>query len=100
MSAESYHVRHLPDLHRFAADVGAEDDAVLAYQLLPGGALDLRHTVVPVGARGAGAGDALVRAAVAYAREHGVQLVPTCPFVAAWLERYPGEADAFEGAGA
>lgn len=99
MSA-AYHVRHLPAQHRFAADVGAGDDAVLAYEELPGGTLDLQHTVVPPEARGAGAGNALVRAAVDYARAHGVRLVPTCPFVAAWLRRHPGEADVFAEAGA
>ena len=94
------HVHHRPDLRRFTADVGADDDAVLAYHALPDGTLDLQHTVVPPEARGGGVGDALVRAAVAYAREHRVRLVPTCPYVAAWAERHPGEADVFAGAGA
>ena len=80
--------------------MGAGEDAVLAYEVLPGGALDLQHTVVPPEARGEGVADALVRAAVAYAREHRVKLVPTCPYVAAWLGRHPGDADAFERASA
>lgn len=94
----SVHVEHRPDQRRFTADVGAGDDAVLAYEALPGGTLDLQHTVVPPEARGEGVGDALVRAAVAYARQHHVQLVPTCPYVSAWLKRHPGEADVFAGA--
>lgn len=93
------HVQHRPDRRRFTADVGG-DDAVLAYEELPGGTLDLQHTVVPPEARGEGVADALVRAAVAYARGHHVKLVPTCPYVAAWLERHPGERDVFEQAGA
>lgn len=93
-------VRHRPEEHRFTADVGAEAEAVLAYEERADGALDLQHTVVPPEARGGGVGDALVRAAVAYARAHDVRLVPTCPYVAAWAERHPGEAAVFAGAGA
>jgi hypothetical protein len=43
---------------------------------------------------------ALVRAAVDHARANGLKLVPTCPYVAAWLERHPGERDVFVTAGA
>ena len=94
------HVHHHPDLRRFTADVGADEEAVLAYRELAGGTLDLQHTVVPEEARGGGVGDALVRAAVDYARRHDVKLIPTCPYVEAWLERHPGEADVFAGADA
>lgn len=94
------HVQHRPELRRFTADVGASDEAVLAYHELAGGTLDLQHTVVPPEARGGGVGDALVRAAVAYAKDHDVKLVPTCPYVAAWVERHPDESGVFAGAGA
>jgi predicted GNAT family acetyltransferase len=95
MSEAAVHVRHLPDRHRFAADVGADDDAVLAYEALPGGTLDLQHTVVPTAARGRGVGEALVRAAVEHARAENLKLVATCRYVAAWLARHPREADVF-----
>lgn len=94
MSASATPVRHHPDAHRFTADVGGEE-AVLAYEVLPGGTLDLQHTVVPVAARGGGVGAALVEAAVAHARAHHVRLVATCPYVVAWLERHPEAADVF-----
>ncbi len=94
----SVHVQHRPDLRRFTADVGAGGEAVLAYHVLADGTLDLQHTVVPEEARGGGVGDALVRAAVAYARERHVRLVPTCPYVSAWARRHPGDAEVFAGA--
>lgn len=94
------HVHHNAAEHRFTADVGADENAVLAYQEVGGGVLDLQHTVVPPAARGEGVADALVRAAVDYARGHDVRLVPTCPYVAAWLERHPRAADVFVEAGA
>lgn len=93
-------VQHRPEDHRFAADVGADADAVLVYEERADGALDLQHTVVPPEARGGGVGDALVRSAVAYARAHDVKLIPSCPYVAAWAKRHPAEADVFAGAGA
>ena len=98
--SDNVQVRHHPDLRRFTADVGADDEAVLAYHALPDGTLDLQHTVVPPEARGGGVGAALVHAAVAHARAQGVKLVPTCPYVAAWVARHPTEADVFAGAGA
>lgn len=73
---------------------------MLSYATLAGGALDLQHTVVPPEARGGGVASALVRAAVAHARAEHVTLVPTCPYVAAWLERHPGDADVFAAPGA
>ena len=53
--------------------------------------LDLQHTEIPASGHGQGVGDALVRAALAYAREHGLRVIATCPYVQAWLKRHPGE---------
>lgn len=91
-------VTHHADARRFVADTSA-GQAVLAYETLGDGALDLQHTVVPEDARGDGVGDALVRAAVAHARGAGVRLVPTCPFVEAWMRRHPAERDVFADVG-
>jgi predicted GNAT family acetyltransferase len=55
--------------------------------------IELQHTVVPTADRGQGIGGALVRTAVGYAREQGLRVVPTCPFVKAWLEKNPHERD-------
>lgn len=96
MSASSVHVQHRPADHRFVASVRG-GEAVLAYEPRPDGALDLEHTIVPEEARGEGVADALVRAAVDYARREGVQLIPTCPYVEAWLLRHPKESDVFAG---
>ena len=92
-------VSHDAAQHRFTARTD-DGEAVLAYADAGDGVLDLQHTIVPPEARGGGVGSALVRAAVAYARGHDLKLVPTCPYVAAWLERHPREADVFVGAGA
>ena len=47
------------------------------------------HTVVPPGSQGRGLGGQLVRAAVAYAAQRNLTLVPLCPFALAWLRGHP-----------
>lgn len=71
--------------------VGAEHEAKLVYRA-EGGRLDLRHTEVPDELGGQGVGGQLVRAAVERAAGSGETVVPTCPFVRAWLEKHPDEA--------
>ena len=55
--------------------------------------LQLLHTEVSEGLRGRGVGDALVTAAVEYARRNGDKIIPTCPFVRSWLARHPEYQD-------
>ncbi len=74
--------------HRFELPTDA-GTAILEYAELPGGVLDLTHTLVPRPDRGKGAGRALVRAALEHARDRGKRIVPTCPYVGAWIERHP-----------
>lgn len=74
--------------HRFV--VGAEDGAgELVYRRRGPDLLELLHTEVAPALRGQGAGDALVRAALAYARANNDRIIPTCPFVIQWLRRHP-----------
>jgi predicted GNAT family acetyltransferase len=48
---------------------------------------------VPREHRGAGLASQLTVRALEYAREHGYRVRPTCPFVAAYLERHPEYRD-------
>jgi len=65
------------------------DDAELAYTLVDPKLIDLQHTFVPKSARGHGVAEALATAAFDYAREHGLRVVPSCPFVRKWLRLHP-----------
>jgi predicted GNAT family acetyltransferase len=56
------------------------------------GRLILVHTEVPIELEGHGIGGKLVGAAVDYAAEHGLVLVPSCPFAQSWLDRHPDVA--------
>jgi predicted GNAT family acetyltransferase len=71
--------------------------AVLSYRR-EGDRLLLTHTEVPQAAEGDGHGSALVQAAFDHARREGLRVVPVCPFVAAWVERNPDQADVAEQA--
>jgi predicted GNAT family acetyltransferase len=81
---------HDRERQRFVAAL-PEGDAELTYGEFGQGIVDLQHTEVPRSARGSGAGDALVRAALAWAREEGLKVVATCPYVQRWLRKHPEE---------
>lgn len=66
--------------------------AVLDYRQAAG-VLTLVHTGVPSELEGQGIGGRLAKAALEYAREQGLQVIPQCPFVAAYIERHPEYAD-------
>jgi len=83
-------VQHDPARRRFVAAL-PDGDAELIYAMFADDVIDLQHTEVPASGKGHGVGDALVRAALAYAREHGLRVMATCPYVQAWLRRHPEE---------
>lgn len=83
-------VRHDPEGSRFVVPL-RDGDAQLIYAPFGDDILDLQHTEVPPSGQGEGVGDALVRAALAYARERGLQVIATCPYVQGWLRRHPDE---------
>ena len=83
-------VQHDPDQSRFLVALPG-GDAQLVYAMFGDDVLNLQHTEVPPSAKGQGVGDALVRHALAYARDRGLRVMATCPYVQAWLRRHPDE---------
>jgi predicted GNAT family acetyltransferase/glutaredoxin len=57
------------------------------------GRIALTHTEVDEALEGRGLGGALVAAALDDARREGLEVVPLCPFVAAYIERHPEYQD-------
>ena len=51
------------------------------------------HTEVPEVLEGRGVGAALVRGALDDVRAQGLQVIPLCPFVAAFIHRHPEYGD-------
>ena len=90
-------VQENPSEHRFEIRVG-EEVAFLRYRL-SGKTLNLIHTEVPDSLRGRGLGDRLVLAALEHARREGLAIIPTCPFVKAYLRKHPEYASLVAGAG-
>jgi uncharacterized protein len=80
-------IRHEPSARRFATEV-AGATAFISYRELSGKVLDFDHTFVPSAARGGGIASQLTSHALHYARDGGYKVVPSCPFVAAYIERH------------
>jgi predicted GNAT family acetyltransferase len=51
------------------------------------------HTEVPAALAGHGIAAALAKFALDNARERGMDVVPKCAYVAAWIKRHPDYAD-------
>jgi uncharacterized protein len=85
-------VQHRESAKQFTAPTPS-GIAYISYQEPDEQTIDLQHTVVPEADRGQGIGGKLVRTVIRYARERGKRVIPTCPFVRAWLERHPAEGD-------
>jgi predicted GNAT family acetyltransferase len=88
-------VTHDEQGRQFTMDVSG-GQAVLAYTR-SGNTIDLLHTNVPSEDEGNGHGSSLVRAALDYARGAKLKVVPTCPFVKAYLEKHPDQRDIVAG---
>jgi uncharacterized protein len=85
-------IRHDPEARRFVADLGG-DAAYITYQERAERVLELDYTYVPAASRGGGIASQLTARALDYARERGCKVLPTCPFVAAYIARHPEYRD-------
>src|SRR5437764_15495156 len=83
--------------HRFEADLGDGSVAVAEYTLRPGKII-FTHTEVPPAHEGQGVGSALIRFALASARERGLEVIPVCPFFAAYIKQHSEEQDLLDPA--
>jgi predicted GNAT family acetyltransferase len=64
--------------------------SVLEYRL-GRSTIALVHTEVPEELQGQGIGSSLIKGALAHAREKGLKVLPSCPFVAAYISRHEDE---------
>jgi uncharacterized protein len=88
-------VSHDPAHGRFEIHTDA-GTAHLSY-LRRDGVVEIVHTEVPDALEGRGYGAALAEAALGWAREEGATVIPSCPFVSAYITRHPAYADLVEG---
>lgn len=80
--------------HRFLSRPGAfyleENEKTVAqitYTPQGSGVISIDHTYVSPGLRGQGIGDDLVRRVVAYAREHDLKIIPSCPYAGHYFDK-------------
>ncbi len=85
-------VVHQPDRQRYAAIVDGVT-AGFAHYRLGDGVVELDHTVVEDAFEGRGVGSRLATAALDGARADGLRVIPSCPFIAAHIDRHPEYSD-------
>jgi len=85
-------VQDNPDEQRYELLVDGSLLGSLRYRPRPG-AVALIHTEVSPSLEGRGLGARLVAGALDDIRARGLQVVPICPFVRAYIRRHPDDAD-------
>ncbi|MCX4745431.1 N-acetyltransferase [Kitasatospora sp. NBC_01287] len=81
-----------PSANRFEAEVDGKPAGFAAY-IRNDNLVVYPHTVVDPAFEGQGVGGTLARAALDDARERGLPVLATCPFVHGWMERHPEYQD-------
>jgi predicted GNAT family acetyltransferase len=80
-------IRDNPAVHRYEIEVDGQT-AYVRYTRKPG-VITFIHTEVPEGLAGKGIGSRLARHVLDAARAEGLQVVPVCPFIDAWMKKHP-----------
>lgn len=93
------------DIPKVSPDEVTHNEARRRYELAVGGvvafaeynrlsrALMLTHTEVPEALEGRGVGSTLARGVLEDARAQGLEVIPLCPFMAAFIRRHPEYLD-------
>lgn len=90
-------IRHASADHRFETEVDGHT-CVLDYRL-DDPVMTIDRVYVPPPVEGRGIASRLTRFALDHCREHGLRVVPRCPYVAAWIRRHDDYADLVVEAG-
>jgi predicted GNAT family acetyltransferase len=82
-----------PEERRYELWLGDRVAGHLTYRLRGGTRIALLHAEVDPASRGKGLGDELIESVLADVRARGLQVVPLCPFVKAYMTRHPETQD-------
>ena len=77
-----------PERSRYETELNGET-AVLEYRRMGDALIALNHTGVPPAIEGVGIAAALAQFALDEARDNDVEVLPFCPYVAAFIRRHP-----------
>lgn len=72
----------------FYIEVDGKREAEMTYSKAGDKIIIIDHTGVKDALSGTGAGRQLVKAGVDYAREHGLKVIPLCPFAKVQIQRH------------
>lgn len=81
-------VKHDKDNQQFITTVNGKD-AYLRYLIRDENTIDFHHTYVPNELRGKGLAAEVVKEGFAYAEENNLKVIPTCPYIHTFLQKYP-----------
>ena len=84
-------IRNNLEHHQFELDSDGHT-GFLVYRA-SGNNLYLDHTEVPEALEGKGIGGQLAKAALEFAREKSLEVIPVCPFILSYLRRHPEFSD-------
>ena len=81
-------VRDNSEQHQYEIDVDGELAGWIVYRR-NGDVVAMLHTEVEPEHEGKGVGAALAKGALDDVRDHGLKVLPLCPFVATYVKRHP-----------
>jgi len=82
-----------PEESRYEIRAGGELAGFTQYRLRPNDAIAFVHTEIDDRFEGQGLGSRLIGFALDDVRGRGLEVLPICPFVKAYIERHPEYAD-------
>ena len=74
-------------------EVEVEGKLAVADYRRTGDRIEFTHTEVPESLRGQGLAEALAKEGLAHARREGLEVVPTCKFIASYIAKNPEYQD-------
>lgn len=85
-------VRNNPEASRYEALLNGEVVGLADYRL-SGQTMEITRTETDAGHQGQGIAGQVVRTALDDAREKGLSVIPTCPYVENWISEHPDYQD-------
>ena len=85
-------ITRVDERNRYILTVDGEEAGYIEFDDM-GDVIDMPHTVVDERFGGRGYGGLLVKHALDDARERGMKVEPTCPYIDRWIEKHPDYED-------
>jgi len=82
-----------PQHHHYALSVDGKSAAHIEYRMHGEGTIELVHTEVGKAFEGRGLGSQIAKFALDDARKRGLKVIPTCSYIAGWIQKHPDYGD-------